>query len=295
MSKRSPDRTAWRALVEFVDGKRPAPPRESPIQGVEKRPPAPPRKEHQTHPPHVRLALQYRLYGFLAVLVGVVLTGALLASALQLPAAGSTEAPALNEVPRRYLESGVEETGAVNAVTGLILDYRAFDTFGESTVLFAAAMSVVMLLGRGGGPARRTERMDEIVRGTGRLVLPAVLLFGIYVVVNGHLSPGGGFSGGAVLGGGLILACFVVGQERMDRLLTPRRTTGVTVACLLAYGVMKGYSFFTGANHVGWDIPKGTPGRIFSAGLILPLNVCVGVIVACTMYAFYTLFARKEA
>ena len=68
-----------------------------------------------------------------------------------------------------------------------------------------------------------------------------------------------------------------------------------TVTCLLAYGVMKGYSFFTGANHVGWDIPKGTPGRIFSAGLILPLNVCVGVIVACTMYAFYTLFARKEA
>ena len=76
---------------------------------------------------------------------------------------------------------------------------------------------------------------------------------------------------------------------------TPAAIQGLTVGCLLAYGAMKGYSFFTGANHVGWEIPKGIPGAIFSSGFILPLNICVGIIVGCTMYSFYTLFAEKEA
>lgn len=121
-----------------------------------------------------------------------------------------------------------------------------------------------------------------------------ILLFGIYVVLNGHLSPGGGFSGGAVLGAGLILASLVLGEERMEQMLPSRRTTVLTATCLLAYGVMKGYSFFTGGNHVGWDVPKGTPGELLSGGLILPLNICVGIIVACTMYTFYTLFLSGE-
>ena len=80
----------------------------------------------------------------------------------------------------------------------------------------------------------------------------------------------------------------------MERLLPPERMTRLPVGCLLAYGLMKGYSFFTGANHVGWDVPKGIPGAILSSGFILPLNICVGIIVACTMYTFYTLFSEKE-
>lgn len=188
----------------------------------------------------------------------------------------------------------MEETGAVNAVAGMILEYRAFDTFGESAVLFAAAGSTLLLLH---SPRLRVWTFrgpDTLMSLLGRGLLPAILLFGIYVTVNGHLSPGGGFSGGAVLGGGLILASLVLGEERMAQLLSTRRTTRLTVFCLLAYAGMKGYSFFTGANGVGWEVPKGTPGEILSGGLILPLNLCVGVIVACTMYTFYILFLGRE-
>ncbi len=233
-----------------------------------------------------------RLYRLLSVGVAAVMMAVLAWVSLELPAFGDPAAPAVNEVSGRYLERGTEETGAVNAVAGLILDYRAFDTFGESTVLFAATMSVVLLMRR---PARQEEReapADLILRQTGRVILPAILMFGVYVVLNGHLSPGGGFSGGTVLGCGLILCSLVLGRERMAELLPERRLTLWSVVCLLAYGGMKGYSFFTGANHLGWDVPKGTPGNILSAGFILPLNICVGVIVACTMYTFYRLFSE---
>lgn len=252
--------------------------------------PAPKKRRHRPG----RLRHELLIYRVLSGVVTLILAVIFLAVVFCLPRFGAADAPAVNEVSQRYLEQGVEETGAVNAVTGMILDYRAFDTFGESAVLFAAAVSTLLLLQVPGRRPKEYRGPDELLGQVGRRLMPMIFLFGAYVVVNGHLSPGGGFSGGAVLGAGLILASLSLGEERMDRILPPSRTSRITVICLLAYGLMKGYSFYTGANHVGWDIPKGTPGAIFSGGLILPLNVCVGVIVACTMYTFYTLFLGGE-
>lgn len=244
---------------------------------------------------HGRLRREVWLYRLLSAAVVAVLLWTLLLVAVDLPGFGRGDAPAVNEVAQRYLERGLEETGAVNAVAGMILDYRAFDTFGESTVLFAATMSVILLLR---SPGRKRDFAppsdNRIFTQVGRVLLPFLLLYGVYVVLNGHLSPGGGFSGGTVLGCALILGALVLGEERMHRLLPPERITRMSVLCLLLYGLMKGYSFFTGANHVGWEVPKGIPGAILSSGFILPLNICVGIIVAGTMYTFYTLFAEKE-
>lgn len=64
----------------------------------------------------------------------------------EMPPFGCPESPAFNEVPRRYLESGVAETGAVNIVSSVIIDYRAFDTLGEATVLFVAIAAVIATL-----------------------------------------------------------------------------------------------------------------------------------------------------
>lgn len=298
MEQKRNDQSLWRFLLAWAEGDRPTEEEESPIQSVERRPPAPVKQPAAWRLPRLfGLHTDYRLYAVFSVIAALVMGAALLAAALQLPPAGSTQAPDLNEVSGRYLEKGLEETGAVNAVAGMILDYRAFDTFGESTVLFAATMSVVFLLR--GQEKKRYKRTgpgpeDDILRDTGRLIFPIILLFGIYVVLNGHLSPGGGFSGGAIMGGGLILVSFITGLEREERLISPKFTTGLTVACLLVYAALKSYSFYTGANHVGWEVPKGTPGSIFSSGFILPLNICVGLIVACTMYTFYDLFAQRE-
>jgi multicomponent Na+:H+ antiporter subunit B len=60
----------------------------------------------------------------------------------------------------------------------------------------------------------------------------------------------------------------------------------------MVYCLAKSYSFFTGANHLESHIPLGTPGAILSSGLILILNICVGMVVACTMYSFYALVRR---
>ena len=83
-------------------------------------------------------------------------------------------------------------------------------------------------------------------------------------------------------------------HKKMQTFFTFKTFTGISVACLLTYCAFKSYSFFTGANHVGYAIPKGTPGNILSAGFILPLHISVGLIVAATMYGFYALFTKGD-
>ena len=256
--------------------------------------PRPPRKRRvrTVHIPHA-------LYLALALLLCLGIIGALMQTTARLPSFGNPDNPTNNEVSRRYLEQGLDETGAVNLVAGMILDYRAFDTLGESNVLFVAICAVIILLRLQQGEARPDDtawepRHDLILRTVGRLVVPLVLVFGIYVILNGHLSPGGGFSGGAVIGAGLILCRLAEGGERMGKVLSFRTFRTLSTGALSFYALSKAYSFFTGANRLPSVITPGVPGRIFSAGLIPYLNIAVGLVVACTMYALFTLFRKGD-
>ena len=133
---------------------------------------------------------------------------------------------------------------------------------------------------------------DIILQRTCKVLVPAIILFGIYVVLNGHLSPGGGFSGGAIIGTGLILYLTAFGFSRTEHFMTENAVRLLSVGALTFYCFAKSYSFYTGANHLHSVISVGTPGEILSAGLIVYLNICVGIVVACTMYSFYVLFRK---
>lgn len=243
------------------------------------------------------------LYRFLSVLICLSLSLTLLLTVAALPSFGSETNPEENEVYLRYVEAGEEETGAVNTVAGMILDYRAFDTLGESNVLFIAVCSLLILLRADRDGEGRllipeldysaAERADDpILQGTARILTPVLLIFGVAVILNGHLSAGGGFSGGAILGAALILFVNAFGREKIDRFFTYRNYKRVTFVSLMSYTLLKSYSFYTGANGLHSMISTGKPGSILSAGLILPLNICVGLVVSCTMFAFYSLFTK---
>ena len=245
-----------------------------------------------------------RFYKMAAVLCCIVLILILIVEVSYLPPVGSASNPASNEVAAKYIEDGMQDTGAVNIVTGMILDYRAFDTFGESNVLFIATCTVLILMRndkkKGKGSAEDEERRDSfyepkkdaILQLGARILVPVIMLFGIYIILNGHLSPGGGFSGGAIIGAGLILYLNAFGFEKTERFFTEKTYKTVSFGALLFYCLAKSYSFYTGAHHLESGIPLGTPGAVISSGLILPLNICVGLVVACTMYAFFALFRK---
>ncbi len=248
--------------------------------------------------------LYERFYRLFAVITCVAIIAILLVTVANLPDYGDPDNPANNEVSKKYIEDGIKDTGAVNIVAGMILDYRAFDTLGESHVLFIAAVCVMILLKIDPDSEKgkrfislENDRAYEpkndpiLVWATGILV-PIIIVFGIYVILNGHLSPGGGFSGGAIIGAGLILYLNAFGFKKTESFFTQKTFSVVSVSALLFYSISKTYAFFTGANGIHSIISKGTAGDIISAGLILPLNICVGAVVACTMYSFYGMFRK---
>src|SRR5919204_6921674 len=125
---------------------------------------------------------------------------------------------------------GVRERHATDVVAAVVLDYRGFDTLGEEFILFASVVGVALLLRAG----REEEQIDpsqlararerppttDAVRTLGLALVGPTVLLGLYVVAHGHLTPGGGFQGGAVLASASILV-FLCGKYLTFRRLNP--------------------------------------------------------------------------
>ena len=253
-------------------------------------------EEHEKREKH-RLREFFNWYPAAAVLICLLLTAVLMFTVLQMPGFGRADNPLHNQVSEHYIEHGKEDSGAANVVTAMILTYRGFDTLGESCVLFLAVTSVMMLLLRDekntdGRDLRRMaqedaiqrEHQDVILKEAGEILIPFIFLFAIYVLLNGETSPGGGFSGGTILGSGLVMFACAFGFDKLRVFMNHRTYSVVRTFGLMLYAVLYGINIFLGAN--------GLPNYL--VGMSLLIDLAVGLVVACTVYGFYALFARGE-
>lgn len=136
---------------------------------------------------------------------------------------------------------------------------------------------------------------DVILKEISKIIIPFIQIFGIYVIFHGHLSPGGGFAGGTIIGASLILYRLVYGGKQAKQKLAYKTLMNIICFSVFLYGILKGYSFITGGSHINLPQPPlGDPEYIFSGGFLLPLNILVGIIVAISMYFFYSLFDEGE-
>ncbi|MFC1560131.1 MnhB domain-containing protein [Candidatus Margulisiibacteriota bacterium] len=135
--------------------------------------------------------------------------------------------------------------------------------------------------------------MTIIVKTIVKLVGGLVVLFGIYLVLHGHLSPGGGFAGGVILASGFVLITLAFGRESALKRLSERAASMFeSVGALVFLGVaLLGYAggyFFLNL------IPKGEPFKLFSAGMIPISNIGIGIKVGAALFAgFIALVAMK--
>ena len=233
-----------------------------------------------------------RAYALCAIVLCMLLVLCLILGVAGLPPFADAGNPTNNEVAERYVGSAEKETGAENAVAGMILNYRGFDTFGESCVLFVALCCVELLL-RATTPALRREAevcereaaRDAILAIVARFIVPCVLVFGLCILFHGHLSPGGGFSGGAVLGAALILFAAAFGRDRVRRFFTRRVFDTVRISGLMLYAVMFGLYVFLGANGIESGL---------SRWIVQIIDVAVGLVVMSTMYGFFAFYTKGE-
>lgn len=174
-----------------------------------------------------------------------------------------------------YLENGRGETGAANLVTSVVASYRALDTLGEVAVLFIAATGLSAILAAGTKRIDRKLEDASLVLATGcRLLFPLILLFGIYLFLHGHLTPGGGFQGGAVIGSAFLLIYLGCRRRKVSNTKTDtiESMSGLSFVLIGLIGLMIGGSYFL-SNF----LPKGEFYSLFSAGILPLLYIAIGL------------------
>jgi multicomponent Na+:H+ antiporter subunit B len=169
----------------------------------------------------------------------------------------------------------LSERHVTNTVAGTTFDLRGFDTLGEELILFCAAIGATMLLRLRRGAEQATDggQVSDSLRALAAVLVGPVVVFGVYVVAHGHLTPGGGFQGGVILAAALLLA-YAAGRVRTLP-VDPAEVADAVGAAAYALVAIGGMVFATVAmaNFLGF----GSQGSLLSGGMIPILNVAVGV------------------
>ena len=130
------------------------------------------------------------------------------------------------------------------------------------------------------------EGMSLIVKTVVRLVASFILLFGIYIVLYGHVTPGGGFTGGVIIACSLILMLLAFGRGFVRTFLSERAPTTWDCVGALAFLLIALAGYFGGAFFANL-FAKGEPFHLFSAGTIPLSNMAIGLKVAACLFGVF--------
>ena len=169
-----------------------------------------------------------------------------------------------------YKKSKNLEEGSANVVTSIVVNYRGFDTLGEVTVLFISAFGVGLI---SSGLKRKGygRKPNFILRTAVGVVLPLIILFGVYIFVHGHLTPGGGFPGGTILSIGILL--LYLSSEEYELSEKSKVLEGTSGSLFVIIGLL-GIAF-SGAFLANF-LPTGVIGNLFSAGIVPIIYIVIG-------------------
>ncbi len=131
-----------------------------------------------------------------------------------------------------------------------------------------------------------SKGMTPIVKTIARFVIGIIVIFGAYIVLYGHVTPGGGFSGGMILASAYVLLTLAFGKEMG---LSKMSNTGASLldnSGALAFAII-GLLGFSGGYYFFNFLPKGEPFHLFSGGMIPLANIAIGVKVTASVFAIF--------
>lgn len=195
---------------------------------------------------------------------------------------------------------GVTVRHGTDLITALNFDIRGFDTLGEEFILFSSVVGVVLILRelRGEGEEPHQEEADEhhfagaseSLRALALALVPSILAVGVYIVVHGQITPGGGFQGGVILAAAP-LAVFIAGRYLRMKTIAPHLVIELGDALGAAGYALVGLSglIFVGIFFKN-TLPLGIPGHLLSAGQMDVASVLVGLEVSGAFLVAWTAF-----
>ena len=181
----------------------------------------------------------------------------------------------------------VPELHITDAVTAVNFDVRGFDTLGEEFILFTSVTGVLLLMRRradepAGDHEDKAKDRDvpppsDAVRVTALLLIAPTILYGIYIVTHGQVSPGGGFQGGVILATAPLLLYLCADYNRF-RQATPQRLIEVAGALGAASYILIGLAcVLSGGLFLQNFLPPGKSGTLTAGGIVPLIDLAVGL------------------
>ncbi|MDH5786582.1 MAG: Na(+)/H(+) antiporter subunit B [Chromatiales bacterium] len=238
----------------------------------------------------------------LALAIVLLSGGLLIYGTLDMPYYGSGEAPIHQHVAPRYIHDSMQEVGVPNIVTSVLASYRAFDTFGEVVVIFTAGMGVLamLLVARRRDDEEAIESFNQsmheqhlILRIVTKMMIPFILLFGLYVQFHGDFGPGGGFQAGVIFASAIFLYTMLFGMETARRVIKQPLIRMFAACGVLLYGSVGVVSLLNGKEFFDYNILAAEPVAGQHLGILM-VELGVGVTVASTMIIIFFSFAGRQ-
>lgn len=216
------------------------------------------------------------------------------------PRLGDPNAPVHQHVAPYYLDNTMEQMGFPNVVTAVLSSYRGYDTLGEVFVVFAACIGVLFILdARKGVGAKYVARERTGLRHhlipqvVGRLLVPFIVLFGLYVQFHGEYGPGGGFQAGALIATAIMLYAILEGEEAA-LLAIPRSAQLALVVCgSLLFGLVGVLCMIMGGEFLDYSVLLADPIKARQVGIIV-IEAGVGMAVCGAMLSIFHAFAARS-
>lgn len=227
----------------------------------------------------------------------------ILYATLNVPRLGDPSAPVHQHVAPWYLDNTDAYMGIPNVVTAVLASFRGYDTLGEVFVILIAGIGVLFLLSTGRKQLlfKRPEiHRDTILRHhlipevVSRLLIPFIVLFGLYVQFHGEYGPGGGFQAGAIVAAGMILYSVIEGERAALKLLPPRLLFALSLGGASLYGLVGIICMLLGGSFLDYSVLAADPVTGQQIGIIV-IELGVGLAVTGVLLTIYHAFATRQA
>jgi len=194
----------------------------------------------------------------------------------------------------------VPERHTTNVVGAIVFDYRGVDTLGEEFILFTAVLGVVLLLREGRETEKEQEEKVELgdevrsdaIRLVGLAMIAPAFALGLWLVAFGYVTPGGGFQGGVVLAGAVLLA-YAAGSFRRYHALAPGHVVELTEGIGAAgYALIGVAGLIVMGSYLQNFLGPGVTGSLYSGGSIPLLNWASATEVAAAMIVLFSEFLK---
>ncbi|MFO7896867.1 MAG: hydrogen gas-evolving membrane-bound hydrogenase subunit E [Candidatus Cloacimonadales bacterium] len=186
-----------------------------------------------------------------------------------------TAATELNQLASQYVQKSTSDLNSQNVVTSIVVTFRGLDTLGEVAVLFLATTGVAFLIKRRQKhDPSQIRKASEILNAGALFVFPIIILFGVYLFLHGHLTPGGGFQGGVLIASAFVLMMLSDMNASLNHLVleTVESISGFAYVLVGLLGLV-----LLGAFLDPTFLPLGQYGLLFSAGAIPLIYTFVGL------------------